>query len=142
MRKNRTSTILMSVTVSLLVSHVAGQAESIQVRVLNARNGDPVPNEKVSVLVKGEKDATEYRTDKDGDLSLQLDPSAFIFVATEWWVTRRHITPESASYVSVATIIDRGFTDENTCGHATEETIKGKFIIFARRASFFELFKK
>lgn len=142
MRKNRTSTILMAVTVSLLVNHLAAQAESIQVRVLNARNGDPVPNQRVSVEIKGEKDAREYTTDNEGNLSLQLEPSAYIFVATEWWVTCRHISPESASYVSVATIIDKGFTDENTCGHATEETIKGKFIIFARRASFFELFKK
>lgn len=142
MRKTRTSTILMAVAVSLIVSHLAAQAQSIQVRVLNARNGDPVPNEKVSVLINGEKDATEYTTDNDGNLSLQLDPSANIFVATEWWVTCRHITPGIVPYVSVATIIDKGLTDENTCGHVTEETIRGKFIIFARKASLLEKFNK
>jgi hypothetical protein len=132
----------MAITVPFIVSHMAVQAQSFQVRVLNARNGHRVPNERVSVQIKGEKDATEYTTDNEGNLSLQLDPSAYIFVATEWWVTCRHITPHIVPYVSVATIIDKGFTDENTCGRAKEETIKGKYIIFARKASFIEKFNK
>ncbi|MGC2163251.1 MAG: hypothetical protein WA634_15165 [Silvibacterium sp.] len=132
----------LAVTAILMVGHTVIQAQSIQVRVLNARNGNRVPNERVSVQIKGEKDATEYKTDSEGNFYLQLDPSAYIFVATEWWVTCRHITPRIVPYVSVATVIDKGFTEENTCGHAKEETIKGKYIIFARKASFIEKFNK
>jgi hypothetical protein len=59
------------------------------VRVLDAKTGARVPNEKVSVLLKGEKNARDYTTDSEGDFSLQLDPSAAIFVATEWRITCR-----------------------------------------------------
>jgi hypothetical protein len=138
----RSILVVTAITLSSTAGLVTSQAQSIQVRVLNARNGDPVPNERVSVLIKGEKGAREYTTDSKGDISLQLDPSADIFAATEWWVTCRHVTPRVVPYVSVATIVDKGFTNENTCGRAKEETIKGKFIIFARKASFSEKFSR
>jgi len=48
-------------------------AQSVQVRVLDAKSGARVPNEKVSVLIKGEKDARDYTTDSEGNFSLQVD---------------------------------------------------------------------
>jgi hypothetical protein len=94
------------------------------------------------VLVKGEKDARDYTTDSHGNFSLQIDPSAFIYVATEWRITCRHITKGTVPFVPVATIMQEGFTDDNTCGRAKSETVKGKMIIFARKSSFFENFKR
>ncbi|WP_157467157.1 hypothetical protein [Edaphobacter aggregans] len=35
----------------------------IQIRVLNAKNGERVANQKVSVAIKGHENATEYTTD-------------------------------------------------------------------------------
>jgi hypothetical protein len=134
--------VLTSVALLSIVSHPTVHAQSIQVRVLNARNGDRVPNQRVSVLIKGERDAREYTTDSKGDFSIQVDPSASIWAATEWWVTCRHVTPGVVPYTPVSKIINKGFTEENTCGRAREETIKGEYIIFARRATFFEQFSR
>lgn len=117
-------------------------AQSVQVRVLDGRSGARVPNEKVSVLVKGEKGARDYTTDSEGNFSLQVDPSALIWVATEWRVTCRHTAHGTIPFVPVATIMQQGLTDENTCGQAKSETVKGKLVIFARKSSFFENFKR
>jgi hypothetical protein len=132
----------MALAILCLSDPRATFAQSIQVRVLDARSGACVPNEKVSVLVKGEKNARDYTTDIEGNFSLQIDPSAFIYVATEWRVTCRHIAHGVVPFVSVATIMQEGFTDDNTCGRAKSETVKGKLIIFARKSSFFENFKR
>lgn len=120
----------------------ATQAQSIQVRVLDGGSGKRIPNEKVSVLIKGEKAAREYKTDDEGDFTLPIDPSADIFVATEWRVTCRAVKPGVIPYISVATIMQEGATLQNTCGHAQSETIRGKLVIFTRKASFFENFKR
>ncbi|HEU5352768.1 MAG TPA: hypothetical protein VFU55_14350 [Terracidiphilus sp.] len=119
-----------------------GQAQSIQVRVLDGHSGKRISNEKVSVLIKGEKGAREYKTDDEGDFTLPINPSADIFVATEWRVTCRAVKPGVIPFVSVTTILQEGVTLPNTCGHAESETIKGKLVIFTRKASFFENFKR
>jgi hypothetical protein len=117
-------------------------AQSVQVRVLDSKSGAPVTNEKVSVLIKGEKTARDYTTDREGNFSLQVDPSAFLYVATEWRITCRPITPGEVPFIPVTTILQEGFTDQNTCGRAKSETVKGKLIIFARKSSLFENFKR
>jgi hypothetical protein len=142
MNSVRSSLLLLTFAVLFLSGHRTAFAQSIQVRVLDARSGARVPNEKVSVLIKGEKGALDYTTDGEGNFSLQIDPSAFIWVATEWRVTCRHITQGTDPFVPVMTILQEGFTNENTCGRAKSETVKGKLIIFARKSSFFENFKR
>lgn len=125
-----------------LVGHSNLVAQTIQVRVLDAKSGDRVPNEKVSVLVKGEKNARDFTTDSEGNFSLELDPFAAIYVATEWRITCRTITPGVVPFVPVKTILQEGFTVENTCSKAKSETIKGRLVIFAKKSSLFENFKR
>lgn len=135
--------ILLSLTaLAIPVGHPNFLAQTIQVRVLDAKNGAPVPNEKVSVLIKGEKNARDYTTDSEGNFSLQLDPSASVFVATEWRVTCRTVTRGVVPFVPVSSILQQGFTDKNTCGRAKSETVKGKLIIFTRKPSLFENLKR
>jgi hypothetical protein len=117
-------------------------AVPIQIRVLNAKNGERVKNQKVSVAIKGEKWAKEYVTDAEGNINVDLDPAAQIVASTEWWVTCRTMNPAAPHWFSVGDITSEGVTDENTCGKANSETIKGKLVIFARKASFGELFAK
>jgi hypothetical protein len=126
--------------VSALVQ--CANAATIQIRVLNARNGKRVMNQKVSVNVKGEKGAREYVANAEGEFDLDIDPSAEIWVATEWWVTCRTIHPPTVDYDSVDKILKEGVTYENNCGHAKSEPIRGTLIIFARKASLAELFAK
>ena len=134
--------LLLPALTMFSVGHPTLWAQSIQVRVLDAKSGARVPNEKVSVLIKGEKNARDYTTDIEGDFSLQLDPSAAIYVATEWRITCRRITPDIVSFVPVKTILQEGFTIENTCGKAKSETIKGKLVIFTKKPSLFDNFKR
>jgi hypothetical protein len=117
-------------------------AQSIQVRVLDGRSGSRIPNEKVSVLIKGEKDAREFRTDDKGDFMLLVEPSADIFVATEWRVTCRTTKPGVIPYVPVAQVLREGVTVPNSCGKAKSENIKGRLVIFSRKASFLENIKR
>jgi hypothetical protein len=56
-----------------LYLQAAGEAPlQIQIRVLNAKNGERVANQKVSVGIKGVKGATEYTTDAEGNIN--VDP--------------------------------------------------------------------
>jgi hypothetical protein len=138
------SRLILIVALSGIVSALVqcADAATIQIRVLNAKNGREVKNEKVSVNVKGEKGAREYVTNAEGEFDLELDPSVEIWVATEWWVTCRTIHPPTVDYDSVAMILKEGVTYDNKCGHAKSEPIRGKLIIFARKASLVELFAK
>ena len=142
MNSLRSTLLLLPVLAIFLAGHSTLLAQSVQVRVLDAKSGARVPNEKVSVSIKGEKGARDYTTDSEGNFSLQVDPSAFLYVATEWRVTCRRITPGVVPFVPVATILREGFTDENTCGRAKSETVKGKLIVFARKSSLSEDFKR
>jgi hypothetical protein len=142
MNSLRSILLLLPALAIFSVGHSTLLAQSVQVRVLDAKSGARVPNEKVSVLIKGEKAARDYTTDSEGNFTLQVDPSAFLYVATEWRITCRHITPGEVPFVPVTTIFQEGFTDQNTCGRAKSETVKGKLIVFAKKSSLFENFKR
>lgn len=114
----------------------------IQIRVLNAKNGERVTNQKVSVAIKGAKNATEYTTDAEGNINVDLPPEAEVFVATEWWTTCRKIKNGVDPYVPVSRVFQEGVTVPNTCGRAKSETIKGKLVIFAKKSSPWKLFQK
>jgi hypothetical protein len=114
----------------------------VQIRVLNAKDGERVANQKVSVLIKGTKNATEYTTDAEGDVNVDLPPEAEVFVATEWWTTCRKTESGVAPYVSVGRIFQEGVTVPNSCGRARTETIKGRLVIFAKKSSLVQLFQK
>jgi hypothetical protein len=114
----------------------------IQIRVLNAKNGERVANQKVSVAIKGTKNATEYTTDAEGNINLDLPREAEVFVATEWWTTCRKIQGGVDPYVPVSRVFQEGVTVPNSCGRAKSETIKGKLVIFAKKSSPWKLFQK
>ena len=92
--------------------------------------------------MKGVRDATEYRTDVEGNVNVDVDPTAEVFAATEWWITCRKTGKGINPYISVGKIVQEGAVTENTCGHAKSETIRGKLIVFARKASLIENFQR
>ena len=126
-----------------LCLQAVGQAPAqIQIRVLNAKTGERVANQKVSVAIKGTRDATEYTTDAEGNINVALSPNAEVFVATEWWTTCRKTESGVDPYVPVASVLQNGVTVPNSCGKAKSETIKGKLVIFAEKTSLWKLFQK
>jgi hypothetical protein len=118
------------------------KTEVIQLQVRNAKNGKPVVHQKVSVAIKGVRDASEYVTNAEGNIDLTLNTASEIIPSTEWWVTCRAINPTAPHWFSVTVIANEGISDENNCGRARSEPQKGKLILFARKASLAELFAK
>jgi hypothetical protein len=92
-----------------LCLQAAGEAPlQIQIRVLNAKNGERLANQKVSVLIKGTKNATGYTTDAEGDVNVDLPPEAEVFVENEWWITCRKMESGVDPCVSVGRVFSRG----------------------------------
>lgn len=138
-----TGVLAAGIVLFALCLPAAGQTPmQIQIRVLNAKNGEPVANQKVSVAIKGTKDATEYTTDTEGNISLNLPSDVRVFAATEWWTTCRKLESGVDPYISVAKVFQEGVTVPNSCGKANSETIKGKLVIFAKKSSLWKLFQK
>ena len=142
-RRFSPGTLVAGTVLFALCLQAAGEAPlQIQIRVLNAKNGERVANQKVSVAIKGTKNATEYTTDAEGNINVDLPPEAEVFAATEWWTTCRKIESGVDPYVSAARVFQEGVTVPNSCGKAKSETIKGKLVIFARKSSLVQLFQK
>jgi hypothetical protein len=136
-------TLAVGIVLFALCLQAFGQAPvQIQIRVLNAKNGDRVANQKVSVAIKGTKNASEYTTDAEGNINVDLPPDAEVFAATEWWTTCRKIESGVNPYVPVNRVFQEGVTVPNSCGKAKSETIKGKLVIFAEKSSLWKLFQK
>ncbi len=135
-------TLAVGAVLFALCLQAAGEVLQIQIRVLNAKNGERVANQKVSVAIKGVRDATEYTTDADGNINVDLPPEAEVFAATEWWTTCRKVESGVNPYVSAARVFQEGVTLPNSCGKAKSETIKGKLVIFAKKSSLVQLFQK
>jgi hypothetical protein len=133
---------VVTVLIALCLRAYGGAPVHIQIRVLNARNGERVANQKVSVDVRGTKGATEYTTDAEGNINVDLPPEPEVFAATEWWTTCRKIESGVDPYVSVARVFQEGVTVPNSCGKAKSETIKGKLVIFAEKSSLWKLLQK
>jgi hypothetical protein len=138
-----TGTVAAGAVLLALCLQAVGQGPTqIQIRVLNAKTGERVANQKVSVAIKGTRDATEYTTDAEGNINVDLSPNAEVFAATEWWTTCRKTESGVDPYVSVASVLRDGVTVPNSCGKAKSETIKGKLVIFAEKTSLWKLFQK
>jgi hypothetical protein len=134
--------IMAAAVFALCLQATGGTTVPIQIRVLNAKSGQVVANQKVSVAIKGTKNVTEYTTDPQGNINLDLPPGAEVFVATEWWTTCRKTRSGVDPYVPVSKVFQEGVTIPNSCGRARSETIKGKLVIFARKSSMVKLFQK
>jgi hypothetical protein len=121
---------------------------TIQIRVLNGKNGTPMRNEKVAVYVKpegysGREDRIpqqEYWPDINGNVSLQVDSGAEVYVTPEWWDPCQPVDPSHVPFVPVAKIVEEGYAAPNNCGRGRTETkiVRGTLIIFARKPSLIE----
>lgn len=131
-----------AVLLALSVQAVGQGPVQIQIRVLNAKSGERVANQKVSVGIKGVRGAIEYTTDAEGDINVNLPPEAEVFAVTEWWTTCRKMESGVDPYVPVSAVLQEGVTVPNSCGKAKSETIKGKLVIFAEKSSLWKLFQK
>jgi len=127
---------------TLLWFAISASALPIRIRVLDGHNGRPINGEQVSVAIQGQRDAMDYITDDQGDVTVDMPPSATFIPSTGWRVTCRNVNPTAPHWFSAQTVLNRGAVDENTCGKARSEQIKGTLTIFTRKATLLENLKR
>jgi hypothetical protein len=125
-------------TALLFVSCASVSAETIRVRVLDARSGRPVSGEKVNVHVQGVRGDVTHTTDGNGTFAVDLSKDAEVGLGTEWRVTCLDKKSKAQAMFSATEILRSGVVEPNTCGKARTELIPGTITIFTRKATFFE----
>lgn len=141
--------VLSSSWLSKAQTESVSKRVDIAVRVLDGRNGRPIPNQRVLVFVGASSEAakshaehTDLTTDKDGVGTLTVYPNQ-----TQWiqvWVDGRALCypdPNQSSF-RVDTIMSTGIVTWNKCGGVLKEPVPGHLIIFARPAGFIEKMRR
>jgi hypothetical protein len=143
-------------------------AQTIEIKLVNGRNGRPLPRTCVNVWVGSErKDAMGIPTDENGVAKLRLtDKDSEVDVRRDWkvcgnfgvidpvvkyndsirinvsYVLCQPHTPDyswlSLTTFSMERLIQRGIVTANSCGKATASPKSGELVIFARPLSFWE----
>ncbi len=136
---------------SLLRAQNEGVPKSvaIAVRVLDGRNGKPIPNQRVLVFVGGSSkvakshaEHTDLTTDKDGPGILRIYPSQTQSIQV--WADGRVLcypNPNQRSF-NVDTVMSTGIATPNSCSGIMKDPAPGHLIIFARPARFMEKMKR
>lgn len=124
-----------------------GDDQSITILVLNGRTGKPVKNEKVNVWLGEAKDAVFLETDSSGQIQMRTgntQEKTLRFLAN-WYVDCRYKKnqphPMNLGY-SVSEIISKGTVAENFCGHVSSKAFPGTLVIYVRKPSFMEAFRR
>jgi hypothetical protein len=146
-------------------------AQTIEIKLVNGRNGSPLPRTCVNVWVGSErKQAMAIPTDENGVAKLRLtDKDSEVDVRRDWkvcgdfgvidpvvkyndsirinvsYVLCQPHTPDyswlSLTTFSMERLIQRGIVTPNSCGKATASPKSGEVVIFARPLSFWEKLK-
>jgi hypothetical protein len=122
----------------LLFIGSAADAAPLRILVVDAHDGRPIKDTDVSVAILGQRGAYSYKTDASGAITIDAEPTTKLISSTGWRVTCRKTNPMNPHWFLASTVIEQGVVDENTCGKARSEPIKGTLMIFTRRSTFFE----
>ncbi|HEY1528927.1 MAG TPA: hypothetical protein VGH51_22110 [Candidatus Angelobacter sp.] len=147
-------------------------AQTIEVKLIDGRNGHPIANTCVNVWVgRQQKDALAIPTDKDGVARLQLtDVDADINTQNRWkqcgefgvinpvvrfensvTINAGYVLcqPQGTDYSWLALknfptkeILAEGVVSPNACGKHTASPVPGQVIVFVRPLSFWEKLKQ
>lgn len=147
-------------------------AQTIEVKLIDGRNGHPIANSCVNVWVGNEqKDALAIPTDKDGVARLRLtDSDAEINTQNRWkqcgafgainpvvrfessvTINAGYVLcqPQGTDYSWLALknfptkkILTEGVVTQNACGKHSASPVPGQVIIFVRPLSFWEKLKQ
>ena len=127
----------------LLVLLTSALPQSIAIKVLNGRNGRPMPNANVNVWrTKDQIQATPLQTDQNGALSLHVeDRDADLRMQVGY--ASCQLSKPKYSWLFVATIptreaLERGIVTANLCGKATAQPQPGEVIVFVRPLTWWE----
>lgn len=124
-----------------------GDGQSITILVLNGKTGKPVENEKVNVWLGEAKDAVFLETDSNGKIQLRIgsNQEKTLRFLPNWYVDCRYGKngPQLMNLkFFLDDIVSQGVVAENFCGHVSSKASPGTLVIYVRKPSFMEAFRR
>ncbi len=121
------------------------QTAEIHIRIVNGKNGHPIKNETLHVWTsRNHDDADLWTTDANGAILLKVDGNAQIAFDTDQYAGCRTLPQNqqpSQFLYSVAEVLGKGISTENTCGAIRVVAKPGEFILFERPFTMLEKLK-
>ena len=135
--------LLCALVIAPCVSHA--QTAEIHIRIINGKNGRPIKNETLRVwTTRDHIDADLWPTDATGAVLLKVDGAAQIALDENLNASCRTLPANLQSFqflYSVAEILNKGISTENTCGKVLVAAKPGELILFERPFTLLEKVK-
>ena len=135
--------LLCALLIVPCVSHA--QTAEIHIRIVNGKNGRPIKNETLRVwTARDHIDADLWPTDATGTVLLKVDGNAQIAVDANLYANCRVLPQDqqpSQLLYSVAEVLNKGISTENTCGPVRVAAKPGELILFERSFTLLEKVK-
>jgi hypothetical protein len=120
-------------------------AQTIHIRIVNGKNGRPIKNETLRVwTTRNHVDADLWPTDATGSVLLKVDGNAQIALDENLNASCRTLPANQQSFqllYSVAEILNKGISTDNTCGTVRVAAKAGELILFERPFTLMEKVK-
>jgi hypothetical protein len=143
MRLSLVVALLLPLLIVPCVSHA--QAVEIHIRIINGKNGRPIKTETLRVwITRNHIDADLWPTDATGSVLLKVDGAAQIALDENLNAGCRTLPANqqpSQFLYSVAEILNKGISTENTCGTVRVTAKPGELILFERPFTLMEKVK-
>ena len=135
--------LLCALLIAPCVSHA--QTAEIHIRIVNGKNGRPIKAETLRVwTTRNHVDADLWPTDATGSVLLKVDGNAQIALDENLNASCRTLPANQQSFqllYSVAEILNKGISAENTCGTIRVTAKPGELILFERPFTLMEKVK-
>ena len=135
--------LLCALLIVPFLSHA--QTAEIHIRIINGKNGRPIKNETLRVwTTRNHVDADLWPTDATGSVLLKVDEAAQIALDENLNASCRTLPANqqaSQFLYSVAEILNKGISTENTCGTIRVTAKPGELILFERPFTLMEKVK-
>jgi hypothetical protein len=135
--------LLCALLIAPCVSHA--QTAEIHIRIVNGKTGRPIKTETLRVwTTRNHVDADLWPTDANGAILLKVDSAAQIALDENLNASCRTLPANQQSFqllYSVAEILNKGISTDNTCGTIRVTAKPGELILFERPFTLMEKVK-
>jgi len=106
------------------------QSHGLTIRIINAKTGEPVTDERLNVALKVDQiGSVAMATDKNGIIAVDTEKATIIRILSNMYADCR---PRGELYTnySIATIMKSGITTGNLCSNAQKAAKPGELILY------------
>jgi hypothetical protein len=137
--------LLMTLSLALGFSALALQAQVIRIKVVDGKSGKPVAN--LEIMFRTELTTFPHPsllTDRDGEVVVKVGPFTSMALYTPSLKYAACLTPTtkgqapSSPLYSVADILSKGISMENSCGKRRIDAVPGELLYFVRPWTFWK----